>query len=115
MKNIIISLLFLSITKISLAADWGFLWNATTWRKLREWTVELWDIPKMIAYAIDFFMWFAATISVIFIIIWAYKILFGSLSQDKTKWKDTILMAIWGFIIASLAWFIIKLILDNFS
>jgi type IV secretory pathway VirB2 component (pilin) len=57
----------------------------------------------------------AGTIAIIFIIIWAYKILFGSLEQDKTKWKDTIIMALSWFAIASLAWFIIKLIIDNFS
>jgi type IV secretory pathway VirB2 component (pilin) len=57
----------------------------------------------------------AGTVAIIFIIIWAYKILFGSLEQDKTKWKDTIIMALSGFAIASLAWFIIKFIIDNFS
>jgi len=111
--NLIFTLIILSINKISFA-DWWFL--GVSWSKLREWDkINLSDIPWMITYAIDYFMWVAATISVIFIIIWAYKILFGSISQDKTKWRDTILMAIWGFIIASLAWFIIKLILDNFS
>jgi len=114
-KNILLTIIMLIITKMTFAAEWGFLWNLATWKKLREWTVWFWDIPWMITYAIDFFMWIAATVSVIFIIIWAYKILFGSISQDKTKWRDTILMAIWGFIIASLAWFIIKFVLDNFS
>ena len=114
-KNIVLTVLMLIFTKISYASDWWFLWNWTVWNKLRNWSIWFSDIPWMITYAIDFFMWIAATISVIFIIIWAYKILFGSISQDKTKWRDTILMAIWGFIIASLAWFIIKLILDNFS
>ena len=113
--NILFTTLILFYTKISFAADWGFLWNNIIWRKLKDWEVWFGDIPNMITYAIDFFMWIAATISVIFIIIWAYKILFGSISQDKTKWRDTILMAIWGFIIASLAWFIIKIILDNFG
>lgn len=111
-KNIILTFLLLSISKISFA-DWWILWNADVWVKLRDWNVNLADIPNMIVYAINFLMLIAATISVIFIIIWAYKILFGSISQDKTKWRDTILMAIWGFIIASLAWFIIKLITDN--
>jgi len=115
MKNIILTFIMLSITKISFARDWWVFWNWTTWTKLRDWSISLWDIPDMITYAINFFMWIAATISVIFIIIWAYKILFGSISQDKTKWRDTIIMAIWGFILASLAWFIIKLVLDNFS
>lgn len=113
--NLSLFLFFISISKISLAVDWGFLWDSSTWKDLRKWDVTLDHIPWMIRYAIDFFMWIAATIAVIFIIIWAYKILFGSISQDKTKWIDTVLMAIWGFIIASLAWFIVKLILDNFG
>lgn len=113
--NILFTWIILSISKISFAVDWWILWDGRTWRNLRNWDVSLNDIPNMITYAINFFMWIAATISVIFIIIWAYKILFGSISQDKTKWRDTILMAIWGFIIASLAWFIIKIILKNFS
>lgn len=110
--NIILTLILLIISKTSFAVDWGILWN---WSDLRNWEISFWDIPDIITNAISFLMLFAATISVIFIIIWAYKILFGSISQDKTKWRDTILMAIWGFIIASLAWFIIKLVLDNFS
>jgi len=114
-KNIIITTYLLFIINIANASDWWILWDWTIWAKLKDWTIWFENIPWMIVYAIDFLMWIAATISVIFIIIWAYKILFGSISQDKTKWRDTILMAIWGFIIASLAWFIIKLILDNFN
>ena len=115
-RNIILTFLILSITKLSYAVDWGvFDWEKWSyWTKLKEWDIWFTDIADMLANAIDFFMWIAATVSVIFIIVWAYKILFGSISQDKTKWRDTILMAIWGFIIAALAWFIIKLILDNF-
>lgn len=117
MKNIIKSfiwLIMLFTTKLSLAVDGWVFWD-DMWDKLKKWDVHIWDIPVMIKNAIDFFMWIAWTIAVIFIIIWAYKILFGSLEQDKTKWRDTILMALWGFIIAALAWFIVKTILDNFS
>mgnify|MGYP007124594486 CR=1 FL=1 len=82
---------------------------------MREWNIHIDNIPCMIQWAINFFLWIAGTIAVIFVIIWAYKILFGSLSQDKTKWKDTIIMALTGFSIATLSWFIIKIILDNFK
>jgi hypothetical protein len=112
-RNIILTFIMLSIANISFAVDGWFL--AKDWKKIKSWNIWFSDIPDMITYAINFLMWIAATISVIFIIIWAYKILFGSISQDTTKWRDTIFMAITGFIIASLAWFIIKLILDNFS
>lgn len=39
-------------------------------------------------------MGLAGTIAVIFVIIGAYKILFGSLQQDKTKGRDTIIAAL---------------------
>ncbi len=58
-------------------------------------------------------MGIAGTIAVLFIIIGAYKLLLGSTSQDSSKGKDTIFMAITGFVIASLAWLIIRTIIDN--
>lgn len=100
-------------------ADGGILWNfknndaIKTETAIRNWDIHLDDIPNMMRNAIDFFISIAWTVAIIFIIIWAYKILFGSLEQDRTKWKDTILMALGWFAIASLAWFIIKLIIDN--
>jgi multisubunit Na+/H+ antiporter MnhF subunit len=111
-------LLLLIITKFSFATDWGIFWE-NAWDKLK-WgnlnnQINLADIPNMIKSAIEFFIWIAWTIAVIFVIIWAYKIIFGSLQQDKTKWKDTIIMALWGFIIAALAWFIVQFIFDNFG
>lgn len=60
-------------------------------------------------------MGLAGTIAVIFVIIGAYKILFGSLQQDKTKGRDTIIAALWGFALAALAWFIIKVLISNLS
>lgn len=118
MKTIIKSSIWLSllfITNVTLAVDWGVFWDDEVWNKLRTWDVHLSDIPQMIRNAIDFLMWFAWTIAIIFVIIWAYKILFGSLEQDKTKWRDTIIMALSGFALAALAWFIVKVILDNLA
>ena len=83
--------------------------------RLRSGRVWLSDIPLAIRNAIDFFMWIAATIAVIFIVIGAYKILFWSLQQDKTKGRDTIIAALWGFALAALSWMIIRLIISNFS
>ena len=118
--KIYIWLLLLLINKISFAADgwvfWKEYWDKLKWKKWKweEW-LSLTDIPNMIKNMIEFFIWIAWTIAVIFVIVWAYKILFGSLQQDKTKWKDTIIMALWGFVIASLAWFIVQFIFDNFT
>ena len=82
---------------------------------IRKWDIHLDNIPDMIKNAIDFFINIAWTVAIIFIIIWGYKILLGSLESDKSKWKETIIMALTWFILASLAWFIVKIIIDNLS
>ncbi|MDD2907882.1 MAG: pilin [Candidatus Gracilibacteria bacterium] len=97
------------------ASDAGILGNSLSDSKLKKGEIHVDDIPGVIKGAIDFAMSIAGTIAVIFIIIGAYQILFGSIEQDKSKGKNTIVMAIGGFVIASLAWFIIKLIIDNLS
>ncbi|QFR39690.1 hypothetical protein A9Q91_05715 [Candidatus Gracilibacteria bacterium 28_42_T64] len=111
---------YVSTIQFSFAAenDLGILGNGDgclTQTKLRNGDIHINNIPCLLKGAIDFFMGIAGTIAIIFVIIGAYKILFGSLEQDKTKGKDTIIMALTGFAIASLSWFIIKIILDNFS
>lgn len=112
MKKILYLIVWiLTCTKTTLAAD-GWL-TCLSVDKLRRWEVHMGDIPLVIRCAIDYGIGIAGTIAVIFIIVWAYKILFGSLQQDTNKWKETIVMAITWFVIASLAWFIIKVVLDN--
>lgn len=124
MKKIYFSTLGIILSFQTSFADGGVLWDFAsqrkTWEKdtvtaIRKWDIHIDDIPNILVGAIDFFLQIAGTVAIIFIIVWAYKILFGSLEQDKTKWKDTVIMALWGFIIASLAWFIVRIILDNFS
>ena len=110
---IVASLVLQTINKTY--ADTGLFWSCVSEWDIREWNIHTENIPCIIKSAIDFLMWLAWTIAVIFVIVWAYKILFWSLEQDKTKWKDTIFMAIWGFVLASLAWVIIKVIIDNLS
>lgn len=82
---------------------------------LRTGNVDINDIPVAINSLINFFMSIAGTIAVIFVIIWAYKILFGSIQQDKTKGRDTIIMALSGFALAALAWVIVKVLLANLA
>ena len=106
---------YASTTQSFAAGDAGiFEWSWVSAEDLRNGNVSLDTIPGMIVGATNFLMGIAGTIAVIFVIIWAYQLLFGSLQQDKTKWRNTILMALGGFAIASLAWFIVKLIIDNF-
>ncbi len=107
-------LILLFLSKISYARDWWVFWDSY-WNKLRSWDINLDDIPNMIKNAIEFFLWISGTVSIIFIIIWWYQIIFGSLSQDKTKWRNTVLFALGWFIISTLAWFIVQFIFANFT
>ncbi|NDK09310.1 hypothetical protein GW846_00850 [Candidatus Gracilibacteria bacterium] len=114
MKKIILTLIAFSLSyQASIAADDNILGISDG--RLRNGDVHLDDIPVAIKSLIDFLMGIAGTIAVIMIIIGAYKILFGSIQQDKTKGRDTIIMAMGGFALAALSWFIIKIILSNFA
>lgn len=118
MKNIIFYIIWFISSISYVSADWGILWDfdwKNTASSLREWNIDTDDIPNIIRWLIDFWLSIAGTISVIFIIVWAYKILFWSIEQETSKWKNTIIMAITWFIIASLAWFIIKFMIDNLN
>lgn len=97
------------------ATDWGILWWIGDKEKLRTGDIHTDDIPKIISYAIDYLMWVAGTISIIFIILGAYKIALGTLEGDKSKGKETIYYALAGFVLVSLSWIIMKFVIDNFS
>ncbi len=122
-------LILVSVTNINvLLAAWEVWRWAPTWllewlksenwksasERIRTGDIHVWDIPGIIKAMIDIFLWIAWTVAVIFVIIWAYKILFGSLQQDITKWRDTIIMALTWFAFATLAWFIVKFVFTNF-
>ncbi len=116
----IISLYLLSFYHNICAFDDCILWWAWTssWElqeKIRQWNIHIDDIPWILRYAIDYLMWFAWTVAVIFIILWAYKIALWWISNDKTKWKDMIILALSGFALASLSWVILKIVIDNFA
>lgn len=119
MKKIFFTLLgvFLSFnSKVFASWDTWILWGwGMTKEKIRSGDIHTDDIPGIIKWATDYLMWFAATIAIIFIIIWAYKIALWSLEWDKSAGKKTIMLALWGFILASLSWVILKFIIDNFS
>ncbi len=115
MKKILFLITYFLWISLSKAEDYAWILWYKTVEDIRNWNIHLNDLPNMVRYAIDIFLALVWTISLIFIIVWAYQIIFGSLSDNKTKWKDTIIMALSGFAFASLAWFIIKFILDNIS
>ena len=91
----------------------GGAWK--TQQDIREWNIHIADFPNMIRYMIDIFLWIAGTIALIFIIIWAYWVAFGSLGDNTTKWKETIIMALEWFVLAALSWVIIKFIFENIA
>ncbi len=118
--KIILFLLWILHFHNTFSDNW-IIWEAWSWATgecpkmvLKTWDIHTCHIPQIIVNMIDFFMWIAWTIAIIFIIIWWYQILFWSLENDKTKWKNTVVMALMWFAFASLSWFIIKLIFDNF-
>ncbi len=102
---------FVGISNV-FADDWLLEW--VSW-DIRKWEIHAKDIPLIIWNAIDFFMWIAWTIAIIFVIIWAYKILFWSVSWDTSKWKETIFAALIWFALAALSWLIMSFILENFT
>lgn len=115
MKKFFYSIVLFFILKLnSFAADWWILWAKSS-SDLREWNITVNDIPNMVVYATNFLIWIAWTIAVIFIIVWAYKYLFGSLEGNSDKGKDTIYMALVWFAIAACSYLIIKFIFDNFA
>ena len=119
-KIIILNLInfyYLLFNNINIYARWKWLLEWVWWTvdDLRTGNVHIDDIAWWLKWMIDIFLSLAGTISVIFVIIWAYYLLFGSLKSDHTKWKDTIVMALTGFAISVLAWFVVKLIFDNFG
>lgn len=116
----LLALFICLFTSLTTFADGGVFWDKTSkWEDmeaaLKKWEIHVDDIPNIIRNAIDYFMAIAWTIAVIFIIIGAFQILIGSLEQNKTKGKTTVVLALTWFAIASLAWFIVKFILDNFG
>jgi cation transport ATPase len=50
---------------------------------------------------------------ILFIVIWAYKILFWWVAWDKARWKGNIINALTWFVIACSARLIISILLQN--
>ncbi|MDD3302332.1 MAG: pilin [Candidatus Gracilibacteria bacterium] len=117
MKKIYLMIITFLLTSYNytFAADTGIFGTCVRKADIRNGDIHTDDIPCIIQNAIDVFMGIAGTVSVVFIIIGAYQILFGSLSKDTTKGKTTITYAIAGFVLAASSWLIIKFILGTFS
>jgi len=114
----IISYILVIFTSISSSfANWKWLleWISGWTSDIRQWNLDLDDVSGAIQWMIKIFLGITGSVSVIFVIIWAYYLLFGSMKQDISKWRNTITMALTGFAISALAWFIVKFVFDNFG
>ena len=122
-------LMFFALTWVynfTFADGWIFSWIAwpdSSWKaqpakdvqKLKNWNFSIDDIPNILQLVTNYLMWLAWTISVIFIILWAYQMMMWSISWEKTKWKNTITLAASWFVLSALSWVILKTIIDNFA
>jgi len=116
MKKIIYLFIWMMFSvRLAIADNTWIFGNTLTEDKIRNWNIHTDDIPNILKSAIDFFMWIAWTIAIIFIIIWAYQMLFWSLEKDISKWRNTVIFALWWFVLAASSWVIIRLVLDNFN
>lgn len=107
--------ILLSSSTTFATGKWLLEWTSWGVERIRTGDFHIDDIAWAIKWMIDIFLGLAWMISVIFVIIWAYYLLFGSLKWDHSKWRETITMALTGFAITVLSWFIVKIIFDNFG
>ena len=71
---------------------------------------ELYNLGTYVQYLIELLIYFAAGISVLFIVIGGYQYMIGSISDDKEAGKKTISYALGGLAISILAWTIVNVV-----
>jgi len=72
--------------------------------------IHLWMIPYYIARIIEFLIAIAGLVSVFFTILGGYFYAWGGLTEDKEKGKKTVMYALIGLALASLAWIIVNIV-----
>lgn len=87
--------------------------NGITQGKIRNGDFTFDDIPTVIMNATNFFLGFAATVSVVMIIYGAFRLSLGSVESDKDTAKKIIVAALIGFVLAVSSWAIIKIVMTN--
>lgn len=73
--------------------------------------VPLWLVPYFIVRAIDYLLYLAGIISVLFIVIGGYHWIVGSYSEDKESGKKTIMHALLGLVISLVAYTAVNLLM----
>jgi hypothetical protein len=84
--------------------------NATLSEKFRTGEFEIYDLPEYITYLVEFLIYIAGGIAVLFVVIGGYKYMIGGMSDDKEAGKKTIFYALGGFATSVLAWTIVNFI-----
>lgn len=111
MKKFFYTVLSFFLVNIANATADTYVWLNKA--DLRDGNVSFWDIPKMVNALSSWLLWISATVAMVMIIIWAYKIALWSLNNQVQKWKEAITMGIVGLVVAVSAWFIINVIISN--
>ena len=113
---VILFLFFVTINQ-AFAAEWTwFFWQCTDVAQIRNWEINFDTLLCLLWNTINILIWIAWTISVIFIIIWWYQIIYGWLTwSDMSKWKTTVVKAIFWFVIAVSSYIIVSFVFDNFT
>ena len=82
--------------------------NETLAEKFQTGKFELYDLPNYVVYLIEFLIYIAGGIAVLFVVIGGYKYMLGGTTNDKETGKKAIGYALTGFAIVVLAWTIVN-------
>ncbi len=77
--------------------------------KFKYGTLQLFDIPKYLAYITDNSVWVAGLLAVIFSMIGGYYYLIGAYSDSPDQGKSTLKNVFIGLTVVMLSWMIIDL------
>ncbi len=78
---------------------------------IKSGNMTFWMVPFYVVHILGFLIGLAGIIAVLMIIVGAYFYIAGGISDDKEKGKNIIKYAIFGLIVASLAWIAVNFIL----
>lgn len=73
--------------------------------------IHLWMLPYFITGIVNFLIYIAGTVAVLFVLLGGFWYMTGGLTDDKEKGKKTITYALMGLVITLLAWIIVNIIM----
>lgn len=72
--------------------------------------VEIWMAPFYITYVVEFILAIAGSVCILFITLGGYYYIFGGVSDQVDKGKNTIKYAIAGFVVVLVAWMLVNFV-----